>query len=390
MILEILLATIVGVIAGTFTGLVPGVHVNLIAALLLASAAMLIPLFGVTAVIAFIIAMAVTHSFISVVPSIFLGAPDAAMALSVLPGHKLLLEGRGVEAVRFTQIGSLAAVILSLALFPLFVWIIQRVNTDYVPFVLLGLVVFLLLQEFSVASVVCFLSAGILGLLVFRLPGLENSLFPLLSGLFGISTLLLSLENNEFPEQKSNKVPLPAKSGQSIIVGQVVGFVAAFMPGLGTASAAAIAEPFVKAKEEGFLLLIGIISTVNFVLSLATFYVLDKARNGAIVAVKELVEPSFPFVLLAVGVVAVAAGLASIALTHITVATASLCRKINYVKLAVSIILILMILTFLLSGWRGFLVLIPAVALGVLAPLINVPRRFLMGCLLIPVLTYFF
>jgi len=39
-------------------------------------------------------------------PSIFLGAPEADTALAVLPGHALLMEGRGEEAVRLSAIGS--------------------------------------------------------------------------------------------------------------------------------------------------------------------------------------------------------------------------------------------------------------------------------------------
>lgn len=388
-----LLAVLVGVCAGTLTGLIPGIHVNLVSVIVLSAAAVLIAHVGVVAVVVFIIAMAVTHTFIDVLPSIFLGAPDAAMALSVLPGHKLLHEGRGIEAVRLTQVGSLAAVILSTGLFIGFVALIKSIQSflELVPFVLLGLVLFLLLQEFRVQTIILFVLAGVLGVLTFRLSGLENPLFPLLTGLFGISTLVLSMSNSSFQEQKTRSFVIPDKMlMRTLLVGQSVGFVAAFMPGLGAASAAALAEPFVKAKEEGFLLLVGTISTVNFVLSLVTFYVLDKARNGAVVAVKELVEPTTALIVAGVGSVLIAGGLASVILTKLTPLSARLFKKIDYVHLVKIIIITLVTLTYLLSGWRGFLILVPAVALGVLAPKIGVPRRFLMGCLLIPVLTYFF
>ena len=37
MVIEIILALLVGIIAGTFTGLAPGIHINLIASILLSS-----------------------------------------------------------------------------------------------------------------------------------------------------------------------------------------------------------------------------------------------------------------------------------------------------------------------------------------------------------------
>jgi putative membrane protein len=287
--IELLIAITAGILAGTFTGLIPGIHVNLVSVVVLSFSPVLIPFAGVTAVVLFIISMAVTHTFIDVLPSIFLGAPDAAMALSVLPGHKLLREGRGIEAVRLTQVGSLSAIILSSFLFVGFVFLIRSIETylDFIPLVLLGLVLFLLLQDFKIQTVILFLLSGVLGVLTFRLPGLENSLFPLLTGLFGISTLLLSMSATAFPDQKNKAFTIKNKLfAHTVTAGQSVGFVSAFMPGLGAASAAALAEPFVQAKEEGFLLLVGTISTVNFVLYLATFYVLEKARIGAVVAVK--------------------------------------------------------------------------------------------------------
>lgn len=393
MIIELVTAIVCGVVSGIITGLIPGIHVNLVAVIILSLAPALIPSMGLMPVILFIISMAVTHTFIDVLPSIFLGAPDPSMALSVLPGHKLLHEGRGIEAVRLTQMGSLSAVILSVGLFIGFIFLIQTIEPflDFIPFVLLGLILFLLLQDFKVQTIVLFLLAGLLGILTFRLPGLENPLFPLLTGLFGISTLILSLNNSTFPQQKNTPFKIHNKNFlQTIFAGQAVGFISAFMPGLGAASAAALAEPFVQAKEEGFLLLVGTISTVNFVLSLATFYVLDKARNGAIVAVKELATPSFALIVASIAAVLIAGGLASIVLTKITPLAAHLFKKVDYVSLVKTIVIALCTLTYVLSGFKGFLILIPAVALGVLAPKIAVPRRFLMGCLLIPVLTYFF
>src|SRR3989338_774789 len=110
-----------GVIAGIFTGITPGIHINLVSLLLLSISPVLLNYINVISLCIFIIAMSITHTFLDAIPSIYLGAPDADDALNVLPGHKLLLDGRGFEAVKLTVIGSLSALILAVALVPLLI-----------------------------------------------------------------------------------------------------------------------------------------------------------------------------------------------------------------------------------------------------------------------------
>jgi len=121
MFLQLLLAILCGILAGIFTGLIPGIHINLISLILLSLSPILLQYTNPITLCCFIIAMSVTHTFLDAVPSVFLGAPDADQALNVLPGHKLLLEGKGFEAVKLTVIGSLLSLILATALIPLLI-----------------------------------------------------------------------------------------------------------------------------------------------------------------------------------------------------------------------------------------------------------------------------
>ncbi len=374
---ELFLAVIFGVLAGVFTGLIPGIHVNTISAIVV-SASM-----SGTAIVVFIIALAITHTFIDVLPSIFLGAPDPSMVLSVLPGHELLREGRGFEAVQLTQIGSLGAVILSSSFFAGFVYLVRQVNTDWIPQILLGLIFFLLLQT-NWKGWSIFFTAGVFGWVVFHVPGLEQPLLPMLSGLFGISTLLLA-KPGVIPEQKTQVF---TTSLGPLFPAQVAGFLTAFMPGLGSAAAATLVTPFIKVGREGFLVLVGSIGTVNFILSLATFYVLDRARNGAVVAVQQITTVSLEITLLALATIVLAGGLASLVLTKLTPLFAKLAASLDYVLLSRTVIIFLVIVIFILSGVIGLLVAVVASALGVLAQLIGVARIYLMGCISLPVLVY--
>ena len=119
--IELFLALFLGIAAGIITGLTPGIHVNLVAALAVSSGAVLFAIASPLAVAVFIISLAITHTFLDAIPSIYLGAPDEAQALNVLPGHRLLLRGEGHNAITYTVIGSLGCLFLSLAILPLFI-----------------------------------------------------------------------------------------------------------------------------------------------------------------------------------------------------------------------------------------------------------------------------
>ena len=106
MILEILIALILGIMIGTITGLIPGIHINLVAVFLLAISTSLLLFFPPIALVIFIIALSIAHIFIDFIPTIFLGAPDEDTALSILPGHELLLQGSGYEAVILSVLGA--------------------------------------------------------------------------------------------------------------------------------------------------------------------------------------------------------------------------------------------------------------------------------------------
>ncbi len=88
-----MLSLFLGIITGALTGLTPGIHINLIGVSLvsLSSSVFINPFYLVT----FITSLAITHTFIDFIPSIFLGCPDTDTELSILPGHELLKKGHG-------------------------------------------------------------------------------------------------------------------------------------------------------------------------------------------------------------------------------------------------------------------------------------------------------
>lgn len=138
-----------GALAGVCTGLIPGLHANTVA--LVAGAAVggnpNLPL------AAGLVAASVSHTFVSVVPATFLGAPTADAAASTLPAHELLHEGRGPEAVHLSARGSawglaaglVAGLPLALAVGPP-VRLVPRIQ-GLRPVLLAGIVLLLLARE---------------------------------------------------------------------------------------------------------------------------------------------------------------------------------------------------------------------------------------------------
>ena len=125
LIIELLLGLFIGCLIGIFTGITPGVHINLVSVIILSLSPWLLGFVSPLTLGLVIVGMTIVHTFLDSIPATFLGAPDSDEILSVLPGHKLLLEGRGYEAVTRTAIGTLAAAMIMIALTPVLILLVN-------------------------------------------------------------------------------------------------------------------------------------------------------------------------------------------------------------------------------------------------------------------------
>lgn len=166
LLLAVILFTLIGSGFGIITGLIPGIHVNNVALLVLALQTSLmsfsLAFFGgwdpsnfeiAIIIVSLIIGCLITHTFLDIIPSVFLGAPEEETALSVLPGHRLMLAGRGYEAIKCSALGSFGSVLAALlALFPARLLMGSPVNAyeklwPFIPFILIIIVTLLILNE---------------------------------------------------------------------------------------------------------------------------------------------------------------------------------------------------------------------------------------------------
>jgi len=406
MIIYIIVALILGILAGTLTGLFPGIHINLIAILLLSISSTLLNITSPLTLIVFITAMAITHTFLDFIPSIFLGAPDEDSILSILPGHKLLLKGQAYYAVILTLYGSLTGLIIIFLLLPIFIYLLPYIY-DYVQSIIWlilliasGYLIFFTEKEwkYKLWALIIFLLAGFLGIASLNL-NLKEPLLPLLTGLFGASNLIISMKNKiKIPEQKIASIQDIRLNKKSIAKASIASIIAspltAFLPGLGAAQAAVIGSEVVgdykKIEQKEFLFLLGAINTIVMGLSFITLYSIQKARTGAAIAISKLIpELTTPHLLYILGTIIIAGIISFFLAIFISRQIAKHIHKFNYTKLSIVILTILTLITIIFTGFLGLLVFLIATSLGIATILLGIKRIHLMGCLLIPTILFY-
>ena len=401
-IIYLIIALILGILAGIITGLIPGIHINLIAIILLGFSAVLLSITSPLILIIFITSMAITHTFVDFIPSIFLGAPDEDSALSVLPGHQLLLKGRAYFATIFTLYGSLSALIIIILFLPIFIYLLPIIYPyilRIMPIILILASGYLIFTEKKPSkklwALIIFLLAGFLGIATLNL-NLKEPLLPLLTGLFGASNLVISIKNKiKIPKQKILKlrqIRLSKKSlGKSTLASIIAAPFTAFLPGLGASQAAVIgSEVTGDLDQREFLFLLGAINTIVMGLSFITFYSIQKTRTGAAVAISKLIPELTLINLVYIILTIILAGIISFFITvFIAKQTSKHIHKFNYSKLSITILIILTLITIYFTGVLGLLVFIISAFLGISAILLGIRRMHLMGSLLLPTILFY-
>jgi putative membrane protein len=399
MLLELFLALFLGVILGTITGITPGIHINLVSALLLTLASSFLLGIPPLILIVFLVSVAITHTFVDFVPSIFLGAPDEDNFLSILPGHQMLIQGQAFTGVVLTAYGGIIALILTLILAPFFIFLLpiaypyaQRI----MALILLVTCFFLIYFEKNnrFLAFLIFIISGVLGVATFNLP-LKENLLPLFTGLFGISSLITSIMKKQaLPSQtitplKEIKVPIESLK-KSFLASIIASPLCSFLPGLGSGQAAVIGSEVIgELNQKEFLVLLGTVNTLVTALSFLTLYSINKARTGVAVAVGKLLELKASNLGIIIIIIVLAGMFAFFATIQIAKVFSRIINKINYFFLSLGILILLIALVIYFSGWLGLLVSLISSSLGLVCILLGIRRTHLMGCLLIPALLFY-
>ncbi len=388
---------LLGVALGTASGLVPGLHANNMA-LLLAGVAPSIP--GPPLYVGMaMLSAGVVHTFVEIVPALAIGVPDAAMAVAALPGHRLVLEGRGREALRLSALGSAIAVVLAAPLaIPITrlmtaAWPTVRAN---LPVVLAGVALVLILTErgplSKAVAALSFCLSAMLGLATLDLSpeaplAAGGMLAPLFAGLFGAPVLVDAIGGEGVPPQDDPDVCLSRSglaglSGLGTLCGAVVGYV----PAISSAVAATVALLAVPGRfgARGFVVATSGVNTANAIFALFALVALGAPRTGIMVAVDSAAVPlSLPHLLSAVVLAAAAGFVIVVTLGDWYLAAVG---RIDATRLSLAVLVALAILSFLFAGAVGVLVYVAAAVVGLVPARFHARRANLMGVLMGPLM----
>lgn len=396
--IEILTGVALGVILGTLSGLLPGIHANTLAGVLLAIQGALLALIGPLALGAALFAALITHTFVDIIPSTFLGVPDADTALSVLPAHALCLEGNGEEAVRISALGSACAILIAVPLSVLCYIFLPSIQ----PFIDwgIGILIIAVIGYMIVTSeapgwaLVLFLVSGLLGFFTLQygylswhgIGGESALLMPLLSGLFGIS-VLATASRGTIPPQSYQGMNLEGRFViRGSLLGTAAGLAVGWLPGLSNATANGVLASVIGYTRDRrmYILATSAANTANAFIGLAALFALSRMRNGVMVALSSIPIPS-PTGLFAAGVLAACA---AYLITICFSTSAQYLGGMNGRWLNGLVILFVIGTCLLITGPFGGFILLLATMVGLVPPLVNVPRMYCMGAVMVPVILF--
>ncbi|MFB6195445.1 MAG: tripartite tricarboxylate transporter permease [Haloplanus sp.] len=390
--LTILCYALVGVGLGTLTGLTPGLHANNVA-LLLASVVPFVP--GPSLALgAAMLATGVVHTFLDVVPALALGVPDPATAAVTLPGHRLVLDGRGREAVRLSALGSGLAVVVAL---PVAVPLTRAVEAVYptlrrhLPLLLLAVGVVVVgteptwrrrLAAVATLAVAAGLGRAVLGLDPTGPVAAGGVLAPLFAGLFGAPVLIEALDGEGVPPQADPAVTLDRRTvlgtaGAGAGAGALVGY----LPGVSAAVGTVLVLPALpgQAGARRFLVASSGANTANTVFALFALVALGTPRTGVMVAMDRIGVADATGVLVGTACLAAAVGFALV--VSLGDAYLRTVGRLDYTRVSLATGGLLVLVAYLFAGGLGLAIFALAACVGLVPPVLGVRRVHLMAVL---------
>lgn len=389
MIIEIIIFIFLGTFFGTISGILPGIHSNLLATgiLYLTNYIKINPIYALT----FIVSIGITHTFVDFIPSVFLSCPSQEKSL--LPGHELLNQGRGNQAVFLSTLGSIFGIFLVIIISPILIYTFPKINLllknkiEYILIIILLSSIFKEKQKLKTILVI--LITGILGTLVLNL-NIKDPLLPLLTGLFATPLIIESIKNKvEIPKQDEG-IEIPKRIKKSILLSTFSSLICGFLPGVGISQSATIATSFSKTEREEFIFILGTINTMILTLSFIVLYTISKTRTGIASAIKELFPTISIKILIFVLIISLISGIVSFFITiFLSNKFSKIITKINYKKISILILIFVFLLNLIIVKFKGIIILISATIIGVYSNSLEIKKTNMMSCILIPTIFFY-
>ncbi|BDZ69505.1 tripartite tricarboxylate transporter permease [Methanobacterium petrolearium] len=409
---DLIFACIMGVLCGVVTGLIPGIHVNTVGAFVFSASPFLLYSYSPEVLAVFLLSMSISHALLEFIPSMFLGVPDEGTVLSVMPGHYLLLQGRGKEAIRLVSLGGFGAMIVTILLLPLFMVVLPPLYGILKPYIwiILSVTVVYMIHRLSrdlkslIWSSILFIFSGIMGWIALNSPLSSSvSLLCIFSGLFGVSTLLYSLsEKSVMPEQDDHyHLEIDRDVLKGIFAGGIAGSILGFLPGMGPAQGSLLAQELSGGSDsgserEGFLVAMSGVNASDALFSLIAIYLIGNPRSGIAVYVNQLLQGlDFNHLLIMIFSSVIAVSMSMILCIKLGDYLSRSMQKINYEKLSWFVIIFMSFLVVLFALMENanlifiFIIYVTSIAMGLLPHYLDINKSHLMGVLIVPAIVVY-
>jgi len=213
----------------------------------------------------------------------------------------------------------------------------------------------------------------------------------MLTGLFGISGLIFSINEKSIIPTQETKIEFDKKDLiKPTIASLVISPFCAFLPGLGGSQATIISSKVLgELNRKQFLIMNGIINTILMGLSFSVLFIIGKSRTGSAAAISQITQLTQKDIYLILFIMLIVATVGFFLTKFISVKISNHINDINYKKVSLSVIIFLTLLVCIISGFQGFIVLVVSTLLGLTCQYYGIRKGILMGCLLIPTILYY-
>jgi putative membrane protein len=419
-LLPYLAIAVLGALIASFLALIPALHVYNVITLAFLFAGGLQAWLQPDQFAMLLLGMVTGYAVLSVIPSIYLAAPDETSAFIVLPGQKWLLERRGYEAAILTGAGSLCGVAVLVLLSPFLTEVARTLRIVLAPhfgWILAAISLFLLMSEWPRAGdrgptnwarfraawsqlgagLLTFFLSGLLGLILLYRNFLPVSaafanLLPAFIGLFAIPAVLTNLiMGTRVPPQHisaSLDAP-PSLLLRGTLAGALGGLFAAFFPVVtGSVGAFLAGHATAQRDERSFLVSQGVSKLVYYAGGFLLFFLpgLQLARGGLAAMVSTIYTPGTPqMYYVAVAALAVSGAVSFLLLIPYARFAVRFLTRLDYRIVNIGTLIVIVALLLITTGLNGLLIAIPATAIGLIPSLFGSRRMNCLGVLLVPI-----
>ncbi len=415
-----LLVAVLGAFIASFLALIPALHIYNVITLAFLFAGGLQAWLPPDQFAMLLLGMVTGYAVLSVIPSIYLAAPDETSAFIVLPGQKWLLERRGYEAAILTGAGSLCGVIVLVLLSPFLTEVtraLRIVLTPHFGWILAAISLFMLMSEWPRAGdrgpsnwarfraawaqlgagLVTFFLSGLLGIILMYRSFLPVdaafvNLLPAFIGLFAIPMVLTNLimGTRVLPQHISPSIDIsPALLLRGTFAGSLGGLFAAFFPvvtgGIGSFLAG---HATAQRDERSFIVSQGVSKLVYYAGGFLLFFLpgLQLARGGLASMVSTIYTPGTPqMYYTAVAALAVSGAVSFCLLIPYSRFAVRFLARLDYRVVNIGTLIIILAVLLLTTGLAGLLIAVPATVIGMIPSLFGSRRMNCLGVLLVPI-----